>query len=152
MTAVSNTSNMFAEAVSYNNQGTDLNTWDLLGVTNASGMFYSASAFNQSLAWNTLTSLQNADEMFYNAAAFNQDISSMPIQNLQTAWKMLDGTSFSQTNYDTLLVTWAALSPIPPNISFSAADTNYTIATSQIARNVLTGGPNNWYIVDKGGL
>lgn len=152
MTSVENTSDMFAEAVIYNNQGTPLSTWDLTNTTDASGMFYSASAFNQPLNWSTLTSLQNADAMFHNAAAFNQDISSMPIANLQTAWKMLDGTSFSQTNYDTLLAIWSSAGTIPINVSFSAADTNYTIAASQTARDTLTGAPHNWYIVDRGGL
>ena len=151
MTSVGNTSNMFAEAVSYNNDGINLNTWDLTGITDASGMFYSASAFDQSLNWSTFTSLQNADEMFYNATSFNQDISSIPIDNLQTAWKMLDGTSFSRTNYDTLLNAWATAPAIPQNVSFSAADTNYTSITSQGARDILT-NTYNWYIVDRGGL
>ena len=151
MTSVGNASNMFAEAVSYNNDGINLNTWDLTGITDASGMFYSASAFDQSLNWSTFTSLQNADEMFYNATSFNQDISSIPIDNLQTAWKMLDGTSFSRTNYDTLLNAWATAPAIPQNVSFSAADTNYTSITSQGARDILT-NTYNWYIVDRGGL
>ena len=99
-----------------------------------------------------LAELRSKVEMFNGATNFNADISSWDISELREADNMLTGTAFSRTNYDALLVAWAAQAPSIQSGVTLDVDAQYTIATSQTARNTLTGAPYNWNITDGGGI
>ncbi len=94
--------------------------------------------------------------MFNDATAFNQDISGWDISRVGTQHQsnaqvfMTGATAFSTTNYDLLLNAWSLQSVLTLNpIHF---ESQYTIATSQAARDILTNAPNNWVINDGGGI
>ena len=131
--------------------------WDTGNVTTMRGMFSGATAFVGTgasggvEAWDT-GKLEIAVEMFSGATNFNANIANWDISELREADNMLTGTAFSRTNYDALLVAWAAQAPsIQSGVTLNV-DTPYTIATSQTARNILTGAPYNWNISDGGGI
>ncbi|MDI9414238.1 MAG: BspA family leucine-rich repeat surface protein [Bacteroidales bacterium] len=74
---VTNMSGMFSEASAFNQP---IGSWNTSNVKIMSGMFYKATAFNQDISgWNT-TNVTNMQGMFYRASAFNQ-----PIGNWNTA-------------------------------------------------------------------
>jgi len=56
--------------------------------------------------------------------------------------------NLSTTNYDALLIGWAAQT-VQSNVKFGAGDSKYT-AGAATARGVLTGAPNTWTISDGG--
>ncbi len=72
---VINLSEMFRTCSNLNSPS-NINTWNTGTITNMSGMFANASAFNQNIgSWNT-GSATNMSAMFSGASAFNQNISS----------------------------------------------------------------------------
>jgi len=157
--SVQNMEYMFKQALQFN---MDLSpgpsgVWDTGNVTNMRGMFLGATAFVGTGAsggaggWNT-GKLEIAVEMFNGATNFNADISNWDISELREADNMLTATSFSRANYDALLIAWAAQAPSIQSGVTLDVDTPYTIATSQTARNTLTGAPYNWNISDGGGI
>ena len=54
-------------------------------------------------------------------------------------------------NLDSIYNGWGSPTP-KPNQTIIFAGSNYTIATSQAGRDVLTNAPNNWIITDSGGI
>lgn len=156
-----------------------LSNWDVTNVIDTDAMFYGCDAFNQDLTNWTFTKLadarwmfRNTDSfqgtgvsgwdvstctnfsyMFQNALAFNQDISSWDIRNGIAFNGMLDGTTpFSTTNYDLLLNAWSLYDgQLSPSETLDV-NAQYTIATSQAAKDILTGGTNLWTINDLGGI
>ena len=84
--------------------GNAIDTPDLSGVTNMSGMFWVASSFNQDIsAWNT-SSVTNMRDMFSTAVLFNQDISTWDTSNVTDMQTMFWGaTAFNQdiSSWDT---------------------------------------------------
>ena len=178
---VTDMSFMFAEAVSFDPQPSlfiypGISLWNTGNVTTMEGMFKNATSFNAQLLWNTSNvenmavmflnadtfnqpvtwptqNLRYATEMFNGASNFDQDLSLWNISSLLDASNMLDGTSFSTTNYDLLLNSWAGQAPnIQSNVTLGVGITQYTIATSQTARDILTNAPFNWTINDGGGI
>ncbi len=178
---VTDMSFMFAGALSFDPQPSisiypGISLWSTANVTTMEGMFKNATFFNAELLWNT-SNVENMREMFLNADTFNQPV-SWPTQNLRYAtemfngasnfdqdlsmWNisslleadnMLDATSFSTTNYDLLLNSWAGQAPnIQSGVTLGVGTTQYTIATSQTARDILTNAPYNWIINDGGGI
>ena len=147
---------MFAGALSFN--ATLL--WNTSAVTNMREMFSGADSFAGTgsylgvpvlSTWNT-SNVTIMTDMFNGASSFNADISGWNISSLLEADSMLTGTAFSTANYDLLLQGWAAQAPnIQTGVAFDL-DAQYTIATSQAARDVLTNAPYNWTINDGGGI
>jgi surface protein len=128
----------------------DIGSWDTSNVTDMGRMFLYNTVFNQDISgWNT-GKVSEMHSMFAGASSFNQDISGWNISSLTTAWNFLEQTAFSTANYDLLLNAWSTQS-VQPNVNIEF-DASYTISTSQAARDVLTGAPNNWNIVDGGGI
>lgn len=157
-TNITTMESMFEEAISFND---DLFQWNTVGVNTMRGMFTGATSFSGTgsaatgnigvSSWNT-TNVTNMAEMFNGASNFNADISSWNISSLQLADNMLTATAFSTTNYDLLLQGWSAQAPnIQTGVSLDL-DAQYTIATSQTARDILTNPPYNWNITDGGGI
>ncbi len=168
VSSVTNMQQMFQEAIVFNQP---IGGWDVSNVTNMESMFSAALAFNQPIGgwdvsnvttmfamfantsfnqpiggWN-ISSAMNMLSMFSGNNVFDQDISGWVIV---TSLELSLGLGFSTTNYDLLLNAWS-LGVIQPNVSLGVPQ-YYTAATSQAARDILTGAPNNWTINDKGGI
>lgn len=94
-TKITNMSGLFARAAAFNQP---LDRWDTENVTNMSGMFLLATAFNQPLqTWSTgnVTLMTN---MFNGATAFNNDLSSWDISKLTNAQNIFaNGTLIGST-------------------------------------------------------
>ena len=102
---VTNMSGMFSSASAFNQP---IGSWNTANVTNMSGMFSSASAFNQPIgSWNTanVTSMYG---MFTYASAFNQPIGNWNTENVtDMSWMFANNTTFNQPigNWNTSKVT-----------------------------------------------
>ena len=71
--------------------------WDTSSVTNMSGMFWEASAFNQDIGrWNT-SNVTNMESLFSCASSFNQDISNWDVSSVRYVGVVFhNATSFNQ--------------------------------------------------------
>ena len=91
---VRNTSDMFSQATSFNQ---DISSWNVSSVTNMSQMFYIAPAFNNGgVALNgtfasTTSNVRNMNTMFGSAIAFNQDISGWNVSSVTDMDTMFSG-------------------------------------------------------------
>ena len=160
---VTNMESMFEDAISFNRDlSRQSNIWNTIGVTNMRSMFRGATSFAGTGSgggvsfWDT-RNVTNMSEMFFDATSFNADISFWNISSLQYADGMLDvsfGTSsFSQTNYDALLVGWANQAPlIQSGVSLDVAQHFTLAAPASASRAILTNAPYNWSINDLGGI
>ena len=124
---------------------------DLSGTAAIREMFRNCDLFNGKVELFDVSTITNMQQILEGASIFNRDLSGWQIQNVTAMLNMLNGTSFSTANYDLLLNAWSLLS-VKPNVGFGANNTSYTIATSQAARDILTGGANLWTITDNGGI
>jgi surface protein len=145
---VTNMSSMFRNAFLLNQ---NIGSWNTSNVANMSNMFQSATAFNQNIgSWNT-GNVTNMSNMFGSSTAFNQDISDWNIANVIVFTNFMNGKTnlnYSATNLDLIYNKWS-LQSVQPNISISFGTIKYT-ASGQAGKDVLTGAPNNWVIVDGG--
>jgi hypothetical protein len=98
--------------------------------------------------------------MFYGADNFNQNLGSWDVSSLQIADGMFIADpsvypthSLSQTNYDNLLIGWAAQSAsLQPDVTLDV-DQFFTLASAASAsRSILTSPPLTWNITDLGGI
>ena len=76
MSAVTNMTNMFRGATSFNQ---DIGDWDVSQVTNMLAMFSSATSFNQDIGGWDVSRVTDMGFMFSEARAFNQDIGSWKV-------------------------------------------------------------------------
>jgi len=79
---VENMSNMFQNAINFNNGGVDL-SWNTLNVISMVGMFQNAGNFNVNVNRLNVSKVQSFDRMFQNATKFNNgqeyNVSTSPI-------------------------------------------------------------------------
>ena len=116
-------------------------------------MFKNNNVFNQPLAsWDGLPNDFYCASMFEGCDAFNQDLSGWNAGTLQHCIDILKGcTSYSTANYDLLLNGWAAYgASVRSNLWFDCA-AQYTIVTSQTARDYLD-ITRSWVLTDGGGI
>ena len=144
-------------------------------VTNMSGMFGGATAFNQNIgAWDT-ADIITMRQMFYNASSFNQDISGwVTLQLTNTKQIFIIGSSRSsllrtmgilgtRNVTDMTLMFYGATSfnsqlrylPLQSSSIIQGINSNITITVSSnssdaTSRATLTSAPKNWNITDLG--
>jgi surface protein len=102
---VTDLSGMFSEADAFNG---DVSGWDTSNVTNMYGMFDGATSFNRDISgWDT-SNVTTMENMFDGATSFNGDISGWDTSNVTTMENMFRGaTSFNGdiSGWDTSNVT-----------------------------------------------
>ena len=91
---VTNMSGMFQSATNFNQ---DIGSWNVSNVTNMNGMFFQATNFNQNIgSWN-VSNVTNMSGMFQLATNFNQNIGSWNTSNVTDMSSMfLSATNFNQ--------------------------------------------------------
>jgi len=150
--AITSAVDVFINATSFNQ---DLSNWDTSNILDMTGMFYGASAFNNSGSssisnW-VVTAATKMDNMFRSATAFNQDISNWDPINVTSMVNFMTGktsANYSSTYYDNLLNSWSTKS-LESNVNANFGTIKYTV-TGQPGRNTLTSAPYNWNIIDGG--
>jgi surface protein len=118
--------------------------WNVSNVTNPGYMFYNATSFNQDISGWTTTNATRMVWMFKNASSFNQNIGSWNVSTVTQMDNMLDGTALSITNYNALLIGWAAQN-VQSGVTLGADGLTYT-QPARAAHNTLTSAPKNWTI------
>jgi len=111
MSSATNLESMFHLNTSFNQP---LSAWTTTNVTNMSNMFNNATAFNQNIDnWDT-SSVTSMRRMFQSADAFNQPVDGWDfnsITDLSYFMNFKTAADYSTTNYDNLLIKWAASTP-----------------------------------------
>jgi surface protein len=104
------------------------------------------SPFNQDIGdWNT-GSVEQMGLMFSGATNFNQDLSSWNVSSVLNMNEMLENTSLSSDNYDSLLIGWASQN-LQQDVVLGAEPTMY--CSGATARNTLV-NTFGWTITDGG--
>jgi surface protein len=143
---VINMSRMFASSPNFNQPL----SFDTSKVTDMSSMFSNASNFNQPLSFNT-SNVTNMNNMFNGASKFNQPL-YFDISSVTSMQNMLNSTSYSNDNYNNLLIHWAGQSNIQKNVRFGINNTTqYTNQNGKTARDTLI-NTNSWTITDGGDI
>ena len=168
LTSVSDMSNMFNGAISFNQ---NINDWNVRNVSNMDSMFYNASSFNQNIGewnvrnitsmhsmfcnassfdkrisnWNT-KNVSNMDSMFYNAIVFDHYLGGWNIRNVNTMVDMFAGVILSTPNYDGTLINWNKQN-LQSGVVFSGGNSLYCGADSARTNMINSYG---WSITDGG--
>lgn len=143
---------MFRDATSFNQP---LDNWDISHITNFSYMFDGATSFNQDITgWDT-SNVTTMRSMFSNATAFDQDLSTWDVSSVAPSStpvfmngleNMFYNTTFSTTNLDSTLTSWAGQS-LHSNVPFHLGLKTYS-TTGQTALNTLR-DTYNWTITEQ---
>ena len=127
----------------------DISDWDVSNVFSMSAMFSGASSFNQDISSWVVSNVLTMSGMFNDASSFNQDIGSWPISSLRFCSFMLTNSGLSTSNYDALLIGWAAQAPsIQTGVTLSTGPQRTSASLS--AYNLLTSATYGWNISDGG--
>ncbi|KAH8064191.1 protein kinase [Aureococcus anophagefferens] len=112
--SVTDMSGMFWSASSFNEA---IGAWDTSSVTSMSGMFWSASAFDQDIgAWNT-ASVTDMSNMFGEASAFDQDIGAWDTSSVTD----MSGMFYSTDAFDQDIGAWNTASAADMSSMFDFA-------------------------------
>lgn len=118
-------------------------------VGNITALFTNSTGITKGTSNWDMSGCTNITSLFTNAVNWNEDVSGWDVSNLINAVGAFDNTSFSQVNYDKLLISWAAQS-VQSNVTFGASSTQYTAGgAAEAARNTLI-NTYNWTIIDGG--
>jgi surface protein len=123
----------------------NIGQWNTANVTDMYQMFKD-SPFNQDIGdWNT-GSVEQMGLMFSGATNFNQDLSSWNVSSVLNMNEMLENTSLSSDNYDSLLIGWASQN-LQQDVVLGVEPTKY--CSGATARNTLV-NTYGWTITDGG--
>jgi len=142
---VTDMSYMFNGCSAFNQSVANFNT---ANVTNMQVMFSGCAAFNQSVANFDTAKVTSMDSMFYACDVFDQSVANFNVANVTSAEYMLNSSGFSKTNYDLLLVAWAAQA-VQNSVTFDAGAAHYSAGDPTTAHDHLT-GTHSWSISDGG--
>ncbi|MEW4925009.1 BspA family leucine-rich repeat surface protein [Algibacter sp. 2305UL17-15] len=167
---VSNVTDMSNAFVGKSNFNADISTWDVSSVINMHWMFVN-SGFNQPIGDWDVSSVTNMNSLFYGTgfnqtigdwdvsnvtdmvgmfekSGFNQPIGNWDVSSVTSMLVMFkDANSFSTANYDNLLINWASLPTLQPNVNFDGGPSNY--CNGESGRNTLI-NTHGWTITDGG--
>ena len=132
--SVLNMGGMFSYATVFNQ---DISGWDVSSVVNMSEMFRANDDFNQDLSGWDVSSVTDMGGMFRNAVSFDQDLSSWQITQVTDFSTFMQGVTLSTSNYDALLIAWAAQGAMSYTGDVDFGNSVYTIATAGAARTTL---------------
>jgi len=105
LSQVTDMSGMFLSAYAFNQ---DLSNWDVSSVISMAGMFTQAYAFNQDLSDWDVSAVTTMSFMFFESVTFNQDISSWDVSAVTDMFNMFDrARAFNQdiSSWDVSAVT-----------------------------------------------
>ena len=85
LSSVTDMSGMFDEAAAFNQ---DIGNWNVSGVTDMSRMFSSVTVFNQDISGWNVSDVRNMISMFSGATVFNQDISGWNVSSVTDMGEM----------------------------------------------------------------
>ena len=132
--------------------------WRTDAVVTMRQMFSGSTVFNQDISGWEVGNVEYMTEMFYGADNFNQNLGSWDVSSLLDATRMFSAgpfvptSSLSQTNYDNLLIGWAAQSAsLQPNVFLDVDQYFTTGSPAEISRNILIVS-SSWNITDFGGI
>jgi surface protein len=149
VSSVNNMEAMFSGAISFNQ---NLNSWNTGLVSDMSNMFLGATAFNQPIgSWN-VASVTDMAGMFASATAFDQNIGSWDVSGVLSLSGFMQNKTllnYSTANLNAIYNGWSLLAVQPNLLNVNFNTIKYTLA-GQAGRNILTGAPNNWVIIDGG--
>lgn len=143
---VSNVENMNAVFKNNYSFNQDISGWDVSNVSTMSQMFKNNSSFNQDLSTWDVSNVESMVEMFMSCSKFDQDLSSWNIENVIYMTDMFRYVTLSQTNYDNLLMSWAAQSP-QDDVIFHGGNSTYCHGSTS---KELLEINYNWDISDSG--
>lgn len=81
----------------------------------------------------------------------DMDTASWDIGLVTTMFGLCNGVTLNTSNYDDILAAWAAQT-VQSTVNCSFGSSQYTIATAQADRDILTDPPNSWTLSDGGGV
>lgn len=173
MSPITNMALAFYQCSSWN---PDLAAWDVSNVTSFSNCFYQCTAFNPDISsWDVssctvmtfafglctsfasdvsgwdVSSLVSANAMFSGCSSFDSDMSAWDVSALLNGSDFCLNSGLSTANLDLIYNNWSLLT-LQTLVIISFNPTTYTISTSQAGRDILTNAPNNWTVIDGGGI
>ena len=116
--------------------------------------FNFATSFNGAIGNWDVSGVTNMVSMFQSATAFDQNLGSWDVANVTNFTNFMRGktaATFSTANLDAIYNGWSA-SGVQPNCNISFQGAQYTVAGGQAGKNILLAAPNNWTIIDGGGI
>ena len=128
----------------------DIGNWDTSTFTSLFGSFQN-TPFNQDIGnWN-VSNVTTMRKMFQNNTTFDQNISSWDITSVTDFIDFMLGATLSTSNYDALLIGWAAQSVVY-GITIHFGFSQFTAGgTAEAAKNTLT-TTYGWNITDGGSV
>ena len=139
-------SSMFTLCTSFN----QTINFDLTSINSSINyMFAGCSSLNSAVNLTNTSGVTNLQGVFQNCTVFNQDISAWNISGVTVATIMLQGTAFSTTNYDLLLVAWQGQAH-NSSVNFHAGTAQYSSGAPATARAALI--TDSWTITDGGAV
>ena len=131
----------------------DVSNWDVSKVTTAISFAQNCTLLQSLDVSNWVTNL------FTNVSAFALNCPSLTglnpsnwnIANITTATNFISLNNMTTGVLDQTYINFA-LQTVKPNVTWRFGTVQYTIATSQASRDILTGAPNSWTITDGGGI
>jgi surface protein len=148
VSAVTSMDSMFYRAQNYTNNDVPLNWGNkTANVITMSGMFESASSFNQNISSWDVSNVENMSRMFAHAVSFHQDISTWNIERVTNMDAMFQGHTIPMVEYDALLRSWAAQG-VESEVAFSGGMSLYS-EWGKEARLILE-EEHRWNITDGG--